>query len=253
MIVAGIILLVIGAVWWALATNPVPAGWPRQRVHGWIGITLMCAGVAMLAFNARAATSTTPQAPIRTVETIQVPEASAMYRRWIEQAVDEEWGIDGSPARLAAQIHQESSWNPRARSDVGAEGLAQFMPSTRRWISATFPDKLGQFDPWDPQQAALAAAVYDEWLVQRNQGHAPCDSWAFGFSAYNGGELHLHEEQQLARKRGLDNGVWFGIVSAQRSRGLSAWRQNRDYVRHILLALEPAYVDAGWSGKAVCS
>jgi soluble lytic murein transglycosylase-like protein len=191
-------------------------------------------------------------APVKAGTTPTVPEASAMYRRWVEQAVAEEWGVEGSPARLAAQIHQESSWNPKARSAVGAEGLAQFMPSTAKWIADEFPETLGAFDPWDPQQAALAAAVYDAWLARRNPGRAECDTWSFALSAYNGGEKQLHKEQALAATRGKAADVWLGNVAAARTRSLPAWRENRAYVSRILLVLEPLYLDAGWSGKRGC-
>lgn len=249
--IGGVLLILIGLAWMIGSLRPTPIGWPAQKWRGYVGLIFFVIGVLVVSVGANAATpltaATTPQA------TIHVPEVNAMYRRYVEQAVAEEWGVDGSPARLAAQIHQESSWNPKALSAVGAEGLTQFMPSTGRWIANKFPDKLGQFDPWDPQQAALAAAVYDAWLVKRNPGTTQCDSWAFGLSAYNGGEKRLHQEMQLAERRRLDAGTWFGSVSDQRARSAAAWRENRGYVRRILRVLEPAYLDAGWSGKAVCT
>lgn len=216
-----------------------PAPWQRKA-----GLALCAVGLALLAGLALAAVP--PPRPARVV----VPEASAMYRRWVEQAVAEEWGVDGSPARLAAQLHQESSWNPKARSPVGAEGLAQFMPGTARWIAQAFPQRLGDFDPWNPQQAALAAAIYDAWLAKRNPGVSACSTWAFALSAYNGGERALRREQASARPHG---GIWFGHVADQRARSAAAWRENRGYVRRILLTLEPAYIAAGWDGEAVCS
>src|SRR6185437_10628377 len=250
MIGVGLLLMLVGLAWWILTTTLAVDGSPCDR-RGWIGLGMIALGLMLCVIDVYATPRITPT-PTK-VQAVQVPEASTMYRRWVEQAVAEEWGVDGSPARLAAQIHQESGWDPHARSEVGAEGLAHFMPATGKWIAATFPDKLGEFDAWDPQQAALAAAVYDAWLVRRNPGRDACASWAFGLSAYNGGELHLHQEQQLAARHGRARDAWFGNVALQRSRGLGAWQQNRDYVRRILIVLEPAYIDAGWSGKAVCT
>ncbi|MCP1375372.1 transglycosylase SLT domain-containing protein [Dyella lutea] len=219
-----------------------------------MGVALMALGALLLIPQASATTpGTLSRSAPAAAPAVHVPEVSAMYRRWVEQAVAEEWGVDGSPARLAAQVHQESRWDASARSPVGAEGLTQFMPSTARWIAQKFPDKLGQFDPADPQQALLAAAVYDAWLVKRNPGVTACDSWAFGLSAYNGGEKYLGIEQAKARAAHRDPDMWFGNVAAMRARSLPAWRQNRDYVQRILLELEPAYIAAGWSGKVVCS
>lgn len=251
--ITGATIMLLGLLWVVLATTPLP-GQARAPTHGWVGWALVLIGlVIVLGASPRAEAAPPATRAVAIVPTVRVPELSAMYRRWVEQAAAEEWGVDGSPARLAAQLHQESSWNPMARSAVGAEGLAQFMPATARWIAGKFPDKLGQFDPWDPQQAALAAAVYDAWLVKRNPGTTACDSWAFGLSAYNGGETRLKREQTLAQRRGTDPRVWFGSVADQRARGPSAWRENRGYVRRILLVLEPSYIAAGWAGKAACA
>lgn len=184
-------------------------------------------------------------------QTVQVPDVDARIRLLVEQAAADEWGVDASPARLAAQLHQESSWNPKARSSVGAEGLAQIMPTTGKWLAQQFP-QIGTYDPWDAAWSARAAAVYDHWLLQRNQGAGSCSSWAFAFSAYNGGETLLHKEQVLAAQHGKDSKRWFGNTANYSARTQANWQQNRDYVHRILIVLEPAYIKAGWSGTAVC-
>lgn len=212
-----------------------------------IGLILFLLGLAIAHASGIAPTLAEQIAAVR------VPDESALYRRDVEQAASEVWGIDASPARLAAQIHQESSWRPGARSGVGAQGLAQFMPQTAHWIAQEFPNQLGDFDPWDPRQAALAAAVYDDWLLKRQAGLTACSNWAFALSAYNGGETRLQAEQAKAYSYGANPRTWFGGVDRYRDRSLAAYRQNRGYVRSILLVLEPAYIDAGWSGKAVCA
>lgn len=186
--------------------------------------------------------------------TVRVPDVDARIRLQVEQAAADEWGVGASPARLAAQLHQESSWNAHARSASGAEGLAQFMPATGRWLAQTFP-KIGAYDPWDPAWSARAAAVYDHWLLMRNPGAGQCSSWAFAFSAYNGGESLLRREQALAKAHGHQADRWFGNTADYRTtmRSLASWQQNRDYVHRILVVLEPAYIAAGWSGEAVCA
>lgn len=222
------------------------------HVPGWlIGFMLaflLVLGIALIASNANAA-PTLPQQLAK----VQVPEVGAVQRMYVEQAAADVWGIDASPARLAAQIHQESHWRANARSPVGAEGLAQFMPATTRWIARQFPQRLGAFDPWNPRQAALAAAVYDKWLLDRQDGDTACARWAFALSAYNGGEKALTAEQVKADKSGANPLLWFGQVAGYRARSVSAWRENRGYVRQILRVLEPAYIEAGWSGTAVCA
>lgn len=202
-------------------------------------VLLLIIGVFLIAVSSHAAT-------------VQVPAVGARLRLLVEQSVGSEWGVSGSPALLAAQLHQESHWDAHAESDVGAEGLAQMMPATGRWLARQFP-QLGDYDPWDPAWSIQAAAVYDHWLYVRNPGATECAHWAFALSAYNGGETLLHREQSLASRSGRDGHRWFANTADFRARSAAAWRQNRGYVRVILRVLEPAYVGAGWSGQVVCS
>lgn len=55
-----------------------------------------------------------------------------VYRELLE-AEAERAGVD--PYLLAALVRQESSFNPRARSWVGATGLSQIMPATGAWLA----------------------------------------------------------------------------------------------------------------------
>ncbi|EJP2482718.1 transglycosylase SLT domain-containing protein, partial [Salmonella enterica] len=56
------------------------------------------------------------------------PPAALKYRSDVIRASRVDWGLNAPVADVAAQLHQESGWNPAARSPVGAQGLAQFMP-----------------------------------------------------------------------------------------------------------------------------
>lgn len=212
-----------------------------------------CLALVLITPRTNAAASLTEPAPPSAVRAVQLPDGAFMYRRMVQQAAAQVWGVDASPALLAAQIHQESRYEAKARSSVGAQGFAQFMPATAKWMTVQFPDQLGEFDPWDPAQAIEAAALYDQYLRRRNPGATRCATWAFAMSAYNGGEKALAAEQSAARRDGADARLWFGNVARFRARGTAAWTQNRTYVRQILTVLEPAYVDAGWTGQAVCA
>jgi len=187
---------------------------------------------------------------------VAIPEASALYRHRVEQVVADVFGVNGSPARLAAQLHQESTWRPGVQSPAGAQGIAQFMPDTARWMQDRFARELGAFDPWNPIQAIHAAALYDKWLYERVQpfGHSrlsECSRWAFTLRAYNGGETWLMRERGLTLAH-RDNPNDWRRVERWRSRGISAHRENTTYPQRILLHLEPAYIAAGWPGEAVC-
>lgn len=65
-----------------------------------------------------------------------------------------------NPALLAAQLYQESGWNPRAVSSADARGIAQFIPGT--WAGHGIDgDGDGDRDIWDPKDAIPSAASYD--------------------------------------------------------------------------------------------
>jgi len=60
---------------------------------------------------------------------------------------------------LAAQLEQESGWNPNAVSPTGAQGLSQFMPGT--WLGAGIDgDGDGIRDPFNPADAIASQASF---------------------------------------------------------------------------------------------
>lgn len=65
-----------------------------------------------------------------------------------------------NPALLAAQLYQESGFNPKAQSAAAAQGIAQFIPGT--WAThGVDGDGDGDKDVWDPNDAIPSAASYD--------------------------------------------------------------------------------------------
>ncbi len=81
------------------------------------------------------------------------------------------WNVGA--ALLAAQLWQESRFNPFAQSSAGAQGIAQFMPSTAKAYNLA--------DPFDGEAAILAQAhLMHDLLVQF--GSVP-----LALAAYNAG------------------------------------------------------------------
>lgn len=188
------------------------------------------------------------KAPVRPVSPLL--QAGFTHRLRIERASLEFLGTTDPVARLAAQLHVESAWNPKAVSPAGATGLAQFMPPTAAAIGRKHPS-LWPPDPLSPQwairaQAALLADIDPRWA-----GADACQDWAFSLSAYNGGERLLRVEQSRAEQPN----VWFGATGTEphRARRQSAYTENRNYVRRILLDVEHRYIAIGWPGIAVCA
>lgn len=82
---------------------------------------------------------------------------------------------------LKAQVKAESDFDEKAKSPVGAMGLAQFMPAT--W------GEFGEGDPYDPVQSIKAQAKYMRWLfnfiIKLTRSERYLNEWTL--AAYNWG------------------------------------------------------------------
>ncbi len=123
----------------------------------------------------------------------------------------------GMPPELAWLAEVESSFNPEARSPVGARGLFQFMPATAKdmGLSTEKPD-----ERVDPEKAAKAAARYLHFL------HVRFNDWPLTLAAYNAG---LGRVRRTLKKHDAKT---FGEISAH----LPA--ETRMYVPKVLATIE---------------
>lgn len=220
--------------------------------------TLMAAAVVLLvAWVMFLGAVVSPEAhAAERVPSVRVAQVSTIYRVKIEREAARNFGLDAPAARLAAQVHQESGFNPRAASAF-ANGLAQFTPATARWLPTVCP-AVGPVDAWDPDWSLRAQACYMAWLYKRVLPYKfagamnACTHWNFALRGYNGGEGWLNKERMLTQRSGGDANAW-SAVERYRVRAAWAHKENIGYPRRILLTLEPAYSAAGWPGKAVCT
>ncbi|MFD7663112.1 NlpC/P60 family protein [Streptomyces sp. NPDC059788] len=108
------------------------------------------------------------------------------------QPLVQKWGNLCSainPALLAAQLYQESGWNPRAQSPAAAQGIAQFIPGT--WASHGIDGNGdGRRDVWDPADAIPSAASYDCELAKYVKD-VPGDPAHNMLAAYNAGAYRV--------------------------------------------------------------
>jgi len=120
-----------------------------------------------------------------------------------------------TPSLLAAQLYQESGFDPNIVSPVGAVGIAQFMPGT--WPNWSSPqDGDGKQDPRNPADAIPAAARYDCAIAHTLSGI--------------GGD---HVANMLA-------GYNAGPGAVQQYQGIPPYAETQHYVKNIK-ALEQAF------------
>ena len=177
---------------------------------------------------------------------VTIPRAAQQYRATLVRAAHATWGLDAPVAVFAAQVHTESWWRNDTVSHVGAQGLAQFMPSTAAWLPKVAPET-GNPEPFNPGWSLRALCTYDKWLWERNDGASAYERMAFTLSAYNGGQGWVNRDKSKARKLNMDASRWFGAVeNVNAGRSAAAWKENRNYPRLILEERQYAYIKAGW-------
>ena len=99
------------------------------------------------------------------------------YRDLIE-SVSAEYNLQ--PAFVTAIIRNESSFQPRAESNVGARGLMQLMPDTAEWIAGKMKLSGYAFDRmYDPESNIRFGCWYLRYLSNLFHGDPICVSCAY--------------------------------------------------------------------------
>ncbi len=115
------------------------------------------------------------------------------HKRALKSAAAEIAIQEGVPPELfLALVHAESSFNPKARSHVGAIGLTQLMPGTARELGV---------DPTDPIQNLSGGARYLRQQYQR------FGSWKLALAAYNAGPTRVARLGRIPNIRETQNYV----------------------------------------------
>ncbi|QKX16839.1 transporter substrate-binding domain-containing protein [Microbulbifer sp. YPW1] len=140
---------------------------------------------------------------------------------------------------IVAQMFQESTFNPKAKSWVGARGLMQVMPDTGKQV--------GEKNLFDPETSVRAGLKYLNWLHRKfeDKGISPENKMWFTLASYNAGLGHVYDAQDLAEQKGWNRKVWFNNVEkamlllsekkyySKARYGYARGREPYDYVRKI--------------------
>jgi len=137
-----------------LSKHPAPAGVSAQT----------------FAIDGTEAYRTTAEGPAASF-TMGRAELQSRLRAVIETCAAEQ---SLSPDLVRAVIRVESGWNPRARSNKGAQGLMQLMPGTAAQYGVT--------NAFDPEQNIRGGVAYLKTLMDRFDGNTE-----LALAAYNAG------------------------------------------------------------------
>ena len=152
-----------------------------------------------------------------------VGERLPRFRAWFEQA-GAQTGIDW---RLLAAIgYQESKWDPRAQSAVGALGVMM--------LTANTAQAMGIKDRTNPQQSISAGARYLEQVRQMipERIAEPDRTW-LTVAAYNVGFGHLEDARIITQAQGRNPDSWADVRERLPLLAQERWydRAKRGYAR----------------------
>jgi membrane-bound lytic murein transglycosylase MltF len=130
--------------------------------------------------------------------------------------------------KIAAQGYQESKLDQTMKSNMGALGVMQVLPSTAADPNVNIPDIQSM------ENNIHAGVKYLRFLRDRYYSSpeiAPLDRVLFSFAAYNAGPGNLRKARKMATEMGLDPNRWFSNVEVAAAKAIS--REPVIYVRNI--------------------
>ena len=128
---------------------------------------------------------------------------------------------------LAAQAYQESAFDEKAVSCMGAMGLMQLMPGTARDMGVE------EDEIFEAESNMRGAVKYISWLNTHYSSIASDDERInFVLAAYNAGPGHVDDARALALKYGKNPDRWLGNVDVFVLKMSEAQYYNQPEVKH---------------------
>jgi membrane-bound lytic murein transglycosylase D len=156
---------------------------------------------------------------------------SGTWKSYIEQ----QFVDSGVPIGLAALPHVESSFNPEARSHVGASGLWQFTRSTGRRFMEIDHVVDERRDPYRSSEAAAKLLAYNYSILK---------SWPLAITAYNHGVAGM---RRAVRNTGTED---FTVINREYD-GRTFGFASRNFYLAFLAALEVEQNAGQYFGKVI--
>lgn len=151
-----------------------------------------------------------------------------------------------SPNLLAALLKQESGFNPKASSPAGAQGIAQFMPST--WASHGIDGNGdGKRDVWDPEDAIPSSAKY-LCTIAEDVKDVPGDKRDNMLAAYNAGSGAVKKYNGVPPYKETQNYVQTISAAADSNPGGGTGTTTAQAVTAINAAEEKIGTPYSWGG-----
>jgi membrane-bound lytic murein transglycosylase F len=108
---------------------------------------------------------------------------------------------------VAAQVYQESQFEPQRTSWCGAQGLFQIMPATAK--------TLGVQDAFDPAQSIEGGCKYMSRIMKSFEDVADSiERYKMSLAAYNCGPGHVQDARSILQERHVPNDRWETVRGA---------------------------------------
>ncbi len=127
-----------------------------------------------------------------------------------------------------AQAYQESRFDQNARSNKGAVGVMQVLPTTAADSNVGIPD-IYRLENNIHAGNKYLRFVHDHYFAPEPM--SDLDKTLFALAAYNAGPTRVTDLRAEAARQGLDPNVWFGNVERIAARRIG--RETVDYVSNI--------------------
>ena len=145
----------------------------------------------------------------------------ALFRKYADE-------YDFDYLKIMALAYQESHLDQSKRSDAGAIGIMQILPSTARGPNVNIPD-IKVLENNIHAGNKYLRFLYDRYF--NDSGIDPLNRILFTFASYNAGPGKMTRLRKEAAKMGLDPNVWFRNVEVVVAKRIG--RETVQYVSNI--------------------